>query len=54
MRWKEKLTKKELKHIKETTGRATLGEFQRNRKDQIGYGVECFACQSIARKLGLE
>lgn len=62
MKWKKKLTKKELKHIKETTNGGTLAEFKRNREWQVRpdqeFGKEpdemCFECRSIARKLGLE
>lgn len=48
--WKKKLTKAELKHIKETTKRGTKAEFLRNRAAKM----KCFQCQDIARKLGLE
>ena len=59
--WKAKLTKKELKHIAETTNGGLLREFKANRAKQrtwdtgVTFGAEpCWECRIIARKLGLE
>lgn len=59
MRWRKKLTQKELKHIRETTERGTKAEFLRNRAAQVkeekrGWPIPCFECRIIARKLGTE
>jgi len=57
-RWQDKLTKKELQHVKEWCS-GTLAGLKRNRVEQRGY-VErgfpepCRECRCIARKLGLE
>jgi hypothetical protein len=58
-RWQKKLTKKELKHIKETTNRGTLSEFKSNREAQIAQKLSlnmepCWECRIIASKLGIE
>ena len=57
MRWQDKLTKKELKHIKETTTTPTLAHFKTNRKHhnaEPGGKEPCYECRHIAIKLGLE
>ena len=59
MNWKKKITKKEFKHIVETTDNGTLREFKVNRefhkKDRERDGKEpCLECRFIAKKLGLE
>jgi len=54
MNWKKKLTKAELKHIKETTQRGTKAEFLRNRAAQITDRLTCYECRTIARKLAKE
>lgn len=60
MRWQDKLTTKEMKHLRETTiGRPTLAAFKRNREGQLAMiemaGIEpCWDCLFIAKKLGLE
>lgn len=59
MKWQDKLTKRELEHIRATTNRRTLAEFKRNRTVQRAWkladGVErCYVCRGIAKKLGLE
>ncbi len=60
MRWQKKLTKKEMKHVKESiVGRPTLAAIKSNRKfqremlDSSGY-EPCWACKFIAVKLGIE
>jgi len=53
MVWKKKLLKKELKHIKETTTSMTLREVRANINAQREFGIRCFDCERIARKLGL-
>lgn len=59
MNWKKKITKKQLKHIRETTDRCTLAEFKSNRafhwKERIaGRGESCYECRMIALRLGIE
>jgi len=60
MRWQEKLTKKEMKHLQRNCqGRPTLAGLRRDRKHQATLkretGVEpCWVCRFIAHKLGLE
>jgi hypothetical protein len=58
MKWQNKLNKKELKHIKETTTNSTLAQFKFNREHQKKHttnGIEaCWECRAIAIKLGLE
>ncbi len=60
MKWQKKLTKKELKHIKETTDSCTLREFKINRRTQIKMdkkspGLEsCLDCKFIAKKLEVD
>jgi len=59
MRWQEKLTQKELKHL-HAQGITTLRglretrEHQRAMKAACATVEPCFDCLSIARKLGLE
>jgi hypothetical protein len=60
MKWQEKLTKAELKHLRES-GPVTLRALRVNRayqkmmKEQSGGHVEpCYECKKIAQKLGLE
>jgi|WetSurMetagenome_2_1015567.scaffolds.fasta_scaffold23794_7 hypothetical protein len=55
--WRDKLTKKELKHLKES-GITSLEGLKRTRKHQIEstakFGIEaCFHCRMIATKLGI-
>ena len=61
MKWQDKLTKKELKHMKDIAGCHSLKTFKENRKGQIQMRESgkfdrepCFDCRSIALKLGLE
>ena len=61
MRWKDKLTKKELSHLRETLDTLTLRDFRRSRKWQNERGRNsasnrelCFSCRRIALKLGIE
>ncbi len=61
MRWQDKITKKELKHVKKWVGN-TLTQF----KEQAKYLTEerknrgndfsepCYTCKDVARKLGLK
>ena len=57
-KWQRKLTKKEIKHIKETTDRGTLIEFKRNhiqheiwREEFPENSDPCRECREIAKKL---
>ena len=52
-RWQNKVTKKQLKHIRETTNRCTLTELAHNIRGQRAYGIRCFECEEIAHRLGL-
>jgi hypothetical protein len=64
MRWQDKLTEEELKHVKEWCG-GTLDAFKKNRVVQLeiknrntaqGYlnTEPCWICRRIAKKLGIE
>lgn len=65
MRWQDKLTKEEHKHLREG-GMRTLADFVKNRKWQVRkrnaeikrgrtYNPEpCPICPTIARKLGMK
>lgn len=57
--WKRKLSKAQLKHIKETTSNCLLREFKANRaahwKQALeGKAEQCWECRMIALRLGLE
>lgn len=57
-KWQQKLTKKELKHVKESAGCKTLEAFKRTVAQHEGWRREgrsepCWDCKLIARKLGL-
>lgn len=59
MRWQDKLTKKELKHLRVDANVRTLAAFRRTFEahEQMRNGEEfrfepCFECKTIARKLG--
>lgn len=52
-KWKQKLTKAQLKHLKETTERSTLAEFKRNREAQVENNFLCVECAEIARRGGV-
>lgn len=58
MRWQDKLTKEELKHVKEVTDNGLLGQFKavaavhKKWRDQ-GLSEPCFTCKHISYKLGL-
>ena len=52
--WKQKIGKKMLSHIAETTQRCTLAEFKANIEEQRKNPSNCcFECLLIAQKLGL-
>lgn len=50
-KWHKKLTKSEIKHIKDTTQTGSRAAFFRNREWQKENNVECFECEIIERKL---
>lgn len=61
MRWQKKLTKKELKHLREM-GITTLGQARKNAEHQKqmrddpqrrGLSDPCWECRTINTKLGL-
>lgn len=61
--WKDKLTKKDLKHLRENQDVLTLKSFKINRETQLKNEKKfsdesfrhnaCFECRSIARKLNI-
>ena len=57
-KWMKKLTAGERKHLREDAfnpgDNPTLAGVRRNRAGQIKFGIRCFDCESIARKLGME
>jgi len=53
MTWKDKLNKKELKHLKETDTK-TLMQIKENVKHQDKMEFPCWDCVSIGQKLGIE
>ncbi len=61
MRWQKKLTKKELKHVKEWVGDTLtafkaqakyLTEARKNRGND--FSEPCYTCKTIAGKLGIK
>ena len=53
MGWKQKLTKKELHHLRET-GAKTLADVRANVLCQSKNRFPCWECVEIGRKLGIE
>lgn len=64
MRWQDKLTKKELAHVREWGGK-TLAGFKgirkvhrvirdRYKRAGLGFTEPCWICRRIAEKLGIE
>jgi len=51
-KWRDKLTKKELEHLKET-GTKTLAQVTANVNHQAGMEFPCWDCVGIGRKLGI-
>ena len=54
--WKQRIGKRLLAHVKETTRRGTLREVKLNiagQQDGFGY-IICGDCAKIAKKLGLK
>ena len=51
--WRQKLTKTQLGHVKESTEFNTLAEVKRNIQHQRENNTHCFECQQIADRLGL-
>ena len=55
--WQKNLTKRELSHLSTTCPpgqKPTLRSLKNNLAAQRAYGITCFECIQIARKLGLE
>ena len=52
MKWQEKLTKKELQHLRETEAN-TLAEVRANVLYQSKNLFPCWECVEIGRKLGI-
>ena len=58
--WRSKLTKAEVKHMKDTANCTTLAGLDRNFKAQAKMRIDfpgtepCWDCKNIARKLGFE
>lgn len=67
MKWQKKLTKAQLRHVRETTSRGTLSEFMANRDQQLADMKEretpdhmcaetlhgCWECREIAKRLAV-
>lgn len=51
--WKDKVGKRLMKHVAETTTRSTLTEVKANIAFHKETGTICVECMNIARKLGL-
>lgn len=54
--WKQKLTKAQLAHVKNTTQRGTLAEVKANIESslrEVSPFGRCFKCEEIGRRLGL-
>ena len=57
MRWQDKLTKKELQHVRVDAGCRTLADIKTNREGQKKLDPTkevCWECRHIAIKLGIE
>jgi len=52
MRWQQKLTRKELQHLRETNC-TTLEDVRRNVAYQSQNRFPCWECVEIGRKLGI-
>ena len=52
MRWQQKLTRKELQHLRETNC-TTLEDVKRNVAYQSQNHFPCWECVEIGRKLGI-
>ena len=52
MRWQQKLTRKELQHLRETNC-TTLEDVRRNVAYQSQNRFHCWECVEIGRKLGI-
>ncbi|MEA3467138.1 MAG: hypothetical protein U9R57_02815 [Thermodesulfobacteriota bacterium] len=52
MKWQQKLTKKELRHLRETDCK-TLEDVKRNVAYQSQMRFPCWECVEIGRKLGI-
>lgn len=52
--WQQRIGKRMLAHIKESTQGGTLREFRSNLAHQAKTDQPCYECQAIARKLGIE
>lgn len=53
-KWQNKVTKKQIKHIRETTDRCTLSELISNIRRQRTSGIRCWECEEIVHRLGLD
>lgn len=55
MKWQKRLTKKEMRHLRETqNGQPTIAALKRNIEGAAQNGDRCIECQMIARKLGIK
>ena len=53
-KWQEELSDNDRQHLKETTDRVvTLQGFKENREYQIQNDIDCYECETIAKKLDL-
>ena len=49
--WKDRLTKRQLAHIRITTQRSTLTEVRANVERAAVLGHRCFECEDILRRV---
>lgn len=52
--WKQKIGKRLMKHVAETTQNSTLREVKANIQSLGAAEIVCFECRRIAEKLGLK
>ncbi len=55
-KWMKKLTKRELTHLADgsSTGKPTINSLKANIANQRKLDIQCFECESIARKLSVQ
>ena len=54
IKWKQKLTKRQLLHITVTNDYCTLKLFKKHYAEQKEKGIKCYECYEIAVRLGIE
>ena len=53
MRWQDKVGKRLMKHVRESTDRPTLQAVRKNIEVQHERGIVCWECRAISIKLGI-